>query len=202
MMPGSGTPVDLTSEQRLRTLHHDHSARIFAYAARRTQNVADAADVVAETFVVAWRRIDDVPAGDEAAPWLFGVARNVLRNQHRGERRRRALDRRLGSELSRAVPEGGPDDAVDDVTAALARLDDDDRELLTLLAWDGLERAELANAFGVSRATLRVRLHRARRRLTAELSASAADLTGNGPAGVGHVRATAPTGRHQEHHDD
>ncbi|MFI6507105.1 RNA polymerase sigma factor [Streptosporangium sp. NPDC050855] len=128
---------------------------------------ADAADVVTETFMVAWRRLEDVPDGDQARPWLFGVARKVLANLHRGERRRHALAERLRASLSDAAPQD--DTAFSAVEVAMSRLTDDDQELLRLLAWDQLSRDEIALALGVSRAAVRVRLHRARSRLVKEL---------------------------------
>jgi RNA polymerase sigma-70 factor, ECF subfamily len=108
-----------------------------------------------------------VPAGDEARLWLYGVARRVLANQRRGQQRRERLNARLRDEVAvvsaRAVAERpAPDSAV---MAALADLDEADLELITLVAWEGLDRDQIATMLGCSRATIRVRLHRARRRL-------------------------------------
>lgn len=161
----------------------DHEARftalfdathrpLLAYAVRRVADPADAADVVAEAFLVAWRRIEDVPDGADARPWMFGVARRVLANLHRGTRRRLALADRLRAEVVEVVPP--PSDDVSDVEQALARLGDEDQELLRLVAWEQLARDEIALVLGVSRATVRVRLHRARRRLADQLAALAA----------------------------
>lgn len=173
---------------------------LLAYSVRRVVDPADAADVVAETYLVAWRRLDDVPGGDEARPWLFGVARRVLANCHRGERRRVALGDRLRDHIfEEVVPalelvEEAP------VVLAMRQLPDDDQELLRLVAWKELARDEIAVAMGLSRATVRVRLHRARRRLErlmaelpdeSEPDASSAAVQRNSKAGhVSDVRTS------------
>jgi RNA polymerase sigma factor (sigma-70 family) len=150
-------------EQFSALFEHTHVA-LLGYAVRRVTDPADAADVVAETFLVAWRRLDDVPPGAEARPWLFGVARRVLANHYRGERRRLALADRLRDSLHQVVPPVEPcEPSV--VERAVATLRDDDRELLHLLAWEELARDEIAVVMGLSRTTVRVRLHRARARL-------------------------------------
>jgi RNA polymerase sigma-70 factor (ECF subfamily) len=153
------SPEELFSQLFERT----HVA-LLGYAVRRVGDPADAADVVAETYLVAWRRLDDVPTGPEARPWLFGVARRVLANHYRGERRRLALADRLRDSLHQAVP---PPEVHEPtlVERAVERLGDDDRELLHLLAWEELAREEIAVAMGLTRAAVRVRLHRARARL-------------------------------------
>lgn len=156
-------------DERFTVLFDRTHAALLAYAVRRVADPGDAADVVAETFLVAWRRLDDVPVGDDARPWLFGVARHVLANHYRGERRRHALADRLREDL-REVAVPPPDAGGSDVELALRRLPDDDRELLRLVAWEGLARDEIALALGVPRATVRVRLHRARRRLLAAMA--------------------------------
>jgi len=138
--------------------------------ARRRVLPAEVDEVVAETFVVAWRRIDDVPA--YPLPWLLGVARGVSANVTRAARRRDALHDRLVATTSTPVtpgPENVDPDLSHELRLALQRLSDDDRELLTLMAWDGLSRKDAALALGCTRSTLAVRLHRARRRMLAEL---------------------------------
>jgi RNA polymerase sigma factor (sigma-70 family) len=156
-------------ERQARFEHlYDHtSLQVLGYALRRADSPEDAADVVSETFMIAWRRLDEVPTGDEARLWLYGVARRVLANQRRGQQRRERLNARLRDEVAvvsaRAMAERpAPDSAV---MAALARLDEADRELITLVAWERLDRDQIATMLGCSRATIRVRLHRARRRL-------------------------------------
>lgn len=180
-------PDDDARRVRFTDLFDRTHAALLAYAVRRVAAPADAADVVAETFLVAWRRLDDVPAGDAARPWLFGVARKVLANHYRGERRRLALADRLREQVVEVVPAHEPTDPV--LLRAMDALAPDDRELLRLVAWEELARDEIALVLGVPRATVRVRLHRARRRLMAQLAAlGAADLVElTRPARAGHV---------------
>lgn len=154
-------------QARFEHLYDQASLQVLGYALRRADTPEDAADVVSETFMIAWRRLDEVPVGDEARLWLYGVARRVLANQRRGQQRRERLSARLRDEVAvvSARAEAGrpaPDSAV---MAALARLDEADRELITLVAWEGLDRDQIATMLGCSRATIRVWLHRARRRL-------------------------------------
>jgi RNA polymerase sigma-70 factor (ECF subfamily) len=149
-------------QRRFERLFSAQYAFVAAYANRRASAV-DAEDVVAETFLVAWRRLDDVP--DDAKPWLFGVARRVLANQRRAAGRREALYERATASLN---PTG---DAADtQVLQALAPLSERDREILLLVAWDGLTMAEAAAVLGCSRGAAKVRLHRAKHRLLDELA--------------------------------
>jgi RNA polymerase sigma-70 factor, ECF subfamily len=144
---------------------------LLAYVLRRVERAEDAADAVAETFLVAWRRMDKVPAGDEARLWLYGAARRQLANQRRGELRRSRLANRLRVELPVAVAgaSGSEDHRVAAVRVALARLNEGDRELLRLSGWEGLAPSEIATVMGVPGVTVRSRLHHACRRLRAEL---------------------------------
>jgi RNA polymerase sigma factor (sigma-70 family) len=160
-----------TREQRFEVLFREHYGAVRGYALRR--GATDAAqDVVAETFLVAWRRLDEVP--DDALPWLYGVARRVLANQRRSASRGEALDRRLAGAESAAGPSFDPGETTGEaelVRLALGRLSDNSREALMLVAWHGLTGARAARAAGCSRATFAVRLHRARVQLAAELAA-------------------------------
>jgi RNA polymerase sigma-70 factor (ECF subfamily) len=153
------------SEEKLRRLYTLHGRAVLAYALRRTSSPEDAADVVAETFLVAWRRLDSVPSGD-ALPWLYGVARRVLANQRRAAHRRVRLAERLCQELPAAIQAVDPPvTTTGPVMAALRKLSADDQEVLLLAAWEQLEPNEIAEVLGVSRIAARSRLHRARRRL-------------------------------------
>ena len=152
-------------EERFTALFERTRLPLLSYAVRRVADPADAADVVAETYLVAWRRLDDVPAGDEARPWLFGVARRVLSNHYRGERRRVALADRLRVHLVEEVAPAFELVEEAPVVRAMRHLPEDDQELLRLVAWEDLARDEIAVVMGLSRATVRVRLHRARKRL-------------------------------------
>ncbi|MET8867828.1 RNA polymerase sigma factor [Nonomuraea sp. NPDC004580] len=145
--------------------------KITAYAVRRCDSPQDAADVVAETFTVAWRRVSELPDGPEVVPWLYGVARKVLANHFRGDNRRRARTAELDAELADLYGHS-PDTEVelDAIGRAFRSLPDDDRELLALVAWEGLEREEIARALGLSRNAVRIRLSRARKRLSRALA--------------------------------
>ena len=151
-------------------LYAEHCRAVLAYAVRRAVHGQDAADVVAETFLVAWRRLDEIPPGDAARLWLYGVARNVWSNQQRAERRRARLNDRLRQELPAAlqtVPAPAPRTGV--VRAALERLGPEDQEILRLSGWEELSPGEIASVLGISQVAARSRLHRARRRLRAAL---------------------------------
>jgi len=154
---------------RFAAIYERHCEPVLGYALRRTANGEDAADVVAETFLTAWRRIDDLPEGDGARLWLYGVARRVLANHHRGERRRSELGDRLRQDLAgvHADPEYTGELAT--VAAAFRALPDADRELLGLVGWEGLDPKGIAAVLGCSPNAVRIRLHRARRRFAAEL---------------------------------
>ncbi len=149
--------------------------QILAYLVRRVSPPQDAADLMAEVFVTAWRRIDKVPDGAEGRLWLFGVARNLLANHRRGRLRHDRLADRLRDHLAeRARPADlglAVEDAAERVRAGLDRLSPEDRELLTLTAWEGLTPAEIAVVLGISPATARTRLSRARQRLRTALEA-------------------------------
>lgn len=155
---------------RFELLYGRHAASVKAYVLRRADR-AIVDDVVAEVFLVCWRRLEEIPP--DPLPWLLGVARRVLSTERRGARRRLALAGRLGesdavlAEAPATIFEAG--DAVLD--AALRRLGADDRELLMLIAWEGLSSADAARVLQIKPATARVRLMRVRRRLARELAA-------------------------------
>jgi len=163
-MTGPGNAHDRDAE-RFEELFRRHHRAVAAYARRRAPGDASD-DVVASTFLVAWRRLDEVPA--ESLPWLLAVARNVIATQQRGSRRRGALRLRLEHADGSATPPSLEEPA-GRVAAALGRLPANDREAITLVAWDGLRPAEAATVLGQSPAAFRVRLHRAKRRLRREL---------------------------------
>jgi RNA polymerase sigma factor (sigma-70 family) len=150
------------SEARFEALYAATRAPILAYLLRRVDQPEDAADLLADVYLVAWRRIDNVPRGDAARMWLYGVARRALANHRRGDRRRTALASELAAALRTVAP---PADDDGRLAGALAALGEADRELIMLSAWDGLTAAEIGKLLGIRAATVRVRLHRARRRL-------------------------------------
>ena len=85
-----------STDDRFRALFDAHHRELHAYCLRRLP-VEDANDAAAEIFLVAWRRPHDVPVGDAAGLWLYGVARNVVRNWQRGARRQLRLVAKAGS---------------------------------------------------------------------------------------------------------
>jgi RNA polymerase sigma factor (sigma-70 family) len=171
--------LDSADRRSFEDAYRSSGTAVLGYALRRTVSRDDALDVVAETFAIAWRRRADLPEDpQDVRPWLFGIARRCLANAARSGRR---ADR-LGARLAEAFA----DTAVPDpstlhehrtgtglVIEALHRLSPEDRELVTLVAWEGLTPAQAAAALGVSSGTVRVRLHRARTRLRTLLSTPA-----------------------------
>jgi len=151
---------------RFEELFAANQDQILGFLLRRTEQPADAADLLAETFLTAWRRLEEVP--ERADLWLLGVARRMLSNHRRGRTRRSDLADRL--RLALTVPPHMAPDSSGRASAALASLSATDREVLTLTAWEGLAPAELAIVLGVSESATRVRLHRARSRLRARLA--------------------------------
>lgn len=156
------------AETRFSRLYQEHEGEILRYALRRSDEPQDAADVVAETFLVAWRRLGEVPLDGEARLWLYATARRVLANHQRGIKRRTRLAERLRDELRRQIPSQPSCDPP--VLAALAGLADADRELLMLVAMEELSPSEAARVLGISTVAARTRLHRARRRLRTRLA--------------------------------
>jgi RNA polymerase sigma factor (sigma-70 family) len=152
---------------------------VLGYALRRSASREDAFDVVAETFAIAWRRRTDMPVDpQEVRPWLFGIARRCLANAARSTERAGRLGARLTDSLAgAAVPDPSTvhEDRADSrlVHEALELLSPEDRELVTLIAWEGLTPAQAATALGLPAGTTRVRLHRARTRLRAALTSPA-----------------------------
>lgn len=162
----------MDDDARLESLHREHAGAVRAYARRRIGR-DEADDVVADVFVVAWRRIDDVPA--EARTWLLGIARRVLANRHRAAKRQRALYERLAREAETRpmIVQPAGNARAGAVLRALASLRPADREVLLLVTWDGLSHAEAAKVLGVRPDALASRLHRSRRRLKRALDDAA-----------------------------
>jgi RNA polymerase sigma-70 factor (ECF subfamily) len=151
---------DRLEETRFEAIFDRHYPAVAAYVARRASpELVD--DVLADTFLVVWRRLDDVPA--DPLPWLIGVARKTLATHRRAQTRRLSLISRLVA--TRMTPSGDSANETAGVTEALRRLSARDREAITLIAWEGLTPREAAAAVGVSPVAFRVRLHRAKRRL-------------------------------------
>lgn len=150
---------------RFESLYNEHVSAVARYARRRS-DVQTAADVVSEVFLIAWRRLDDVP--EEPLPWLLACAGRALWHQQRSERRRSRLVQRLATATPRTV--GAPELPNPELSQALATLSERDREALLLTAWEGLTTEQAAQVLGCSAPAFRVRAHRARRRLAAALA--------------------------------
>jgi RNA polymerase sigma factor (sigma-70 family) len=153
---------DAVAAQRLEDLFRTHHKAVVAYARRRAAPES-VDDVVAETFLVAWRRLDRVPA-DLPLPWLLAIARNVIATQRRSASRRAALNGRLQASARRRPNAQSAEPSTGIVATTLARLSERDREVLTLIGWDGLSPREAAAVLGELPSTFYVRLHRAKRR--------------------------------------
>jgi RNA polymerase sigma factor (sigma-70 family) len=165
-----------SDHDRFEMIYRETRQSLLAYFLRRADSADDAADLLSEVYLVAWRRISQVPAGEEARLWLFGVARRLLANQRR--RARTAADLAVALERSLASPGVQPSSvesgiAAGEVAAALRELPPADRELLMLSGWEGLTPSEIGVVVGRPSALVRVRLHRARARLRAKLVESA-----------------------------
>lgn len=143
---------------------HEHFARVLAYSLRRVPSRHEADDVVAETFAIAWRRRDAMP--DPPLPWLYGVAAGVIRNQRRSSRRLARLRGKLRAEPIVLRP-----DLVDSIgerdafAEAFSQISEGQREVLRLVAWEGLDNRDAAAVLDCSETAFKVRLHRARRDL-------------------------------------
>ncbi|MFG6197095.1 RNA polymerase sigma factor [Nonomuraea sp. JJY05] len=158
-------------ESRFEAIYEAAYPQLLGYALRRCPDPDDAADVVAETFMVAWRRMEQVPEGDEARLWLFGVARNVLANQRRGERRHEQRTAALREQLAASpLVVELPGDDLSQMGKVFRTLSEDDRELLALVAWERLDPGQIAKILGISRNAVRVRLFRARKRFARGLA--------------------------------
>ena len=143
--------------------------QILGYAVRRCSSPEDAADVVAETYVIAWRRIAELPDVEVAKLWLYGVARRVLANHRRSERRRLTRHAELTDEVEHLYAVPSHHSEPDGVGEAMDMLADSDRELLALALWEELDPGEIATVLDCSRNAARIRLHRARKRLAKAL---------------------------------
>lgn len=159
------------AEAEFRDWYRRTSPRVHAYV-RRYCTADDCEDVIAEVYLVAWRRLTQLP--DDAVPWLIGVARNVLANSWRARDRRRLLAVEVANLADPAEADDPAAVAVErtDVLRALRKLSADDQEVLLLAGWDGLDSSGIATVLGCGVAAARTRLSRARRRFAGHLNAS------------------------------
>jgi RNA polymerase sigma-70 factor (ECF subfamily) len=157
-----------STDQRFRALFETHHRELHAYCLRRLP-VEDANEAASEIFLVAWRRAEDVPPDDKALLWLYGVARNVVRNWQRGGRRQLRLVARSGSMAEPAAE--GPEVQIirneehEEALAAIASLRDDDQELVRLKIWEGLSNDAVGTILGISDRGVEARYTRAIKKL-------------------------------------
>ncbi len=153
--------------ERFRVLYNDLYDDLWRYVQRRSINTEEARDTLSEVFLVAWRRLEDIPAGKEARLWLFGVARNLVKTSWRKRKRVGDLVVRIGSEMS---TRGATDEELDNsgvlkIVKALQFLSENDQEILRLLAWENLSHKEISVVLGCSENAVAIRIRRARVRL-------------------------------------
>lgn len=159
------------AEARFADLYATHSRRVYAYCRRRA--TADRAEeAMAEVFLTTWRRIDTVPDGEHALPWLYAVAFRVLSHQRRSHGRWSRLQAKL--DAIGAVPPDPVDyivvrrDEAQLALKAVERLKAKDAEVLRLAIWEELPHSDIARILGTSTAAVAQRLHRAKKGLTRE----------------------------------
>ncbi len=188
-LPRSPRPVNPSREATERLIFEqlvqETRDDLLAYAMRRAANAEDAADVLSETYLIAWRKLEKIPPGDSARLWLFGVAANMLRRGAQRHRSSAALIERLASEPHETVDiesAGREDQTIRALRAGLASLPPRDREILTLTAWEGLTPKQIAVVTGLPTNVIRVRLHRARSRLRRRLVQTQTTTPDNGTA--------------------
>lgn len=166
-----------TNGERFRSLFDAHFHEIRAYCLRRL-SAADANDAVSEVFLVVWRRVDELPEDDSARPWLYGVARNVVRNGNRSIRRRQRLHARVNSQ--RSVGDAGPEMQVlmaaehESVIEVLGKLSHADREVVMLRLWEDMTVAETASILGMTAKAVSKRYSRALQKVERALATTVA----------------------------
>jgi RNA polymerase sigma factor (sigma-70 family) len=171
-------------ETRFRAIFGENYRQLARYARHRGLNAEEADDLIASTFEVVWRRFESVPDGDEAVLWLYGIAFNQLRNLRRSKRRQTRLVARIlpaGPMFDSTEPSDLP---VEAIRTALETLTFDDREVILLVAGEGLSADEVGVVLGCGGTTARSRLHRARKRLAFILDEESKVQR---PRGFGHV---------------
>ena len=158
-------------QQRFGAIYESTRSKITAYVLRRAASREDAADVVADIFEIAWRKLDEIPGSPDDILWLYVTARHVLANHNRRLRRGDDLAARIADGLAVVDQSEEPTDENSLIALSCLRsLPEGDRELLMLTAWDGLSGADAGRVLGCSPTAARIRLHRARARLNAEIN--------------------------------
>jgi RNA polymerase sigma-70 factor (ECF subfamily) len=167
--PRRGEVTGDARADRFAALFRTHYAAVWRFTARRA--APDAVDdVVADTFLAAWRRFDELPA--DTLPWLLNAAGKCLANHRRSASRAESLTQRLAAEPAGAPPDPtARGDQRQALVRAFHRLSDDEREVLLLADWDGLPAGRIARVLGISAATASARIYRARKKLRRALAA-------------------------------
>jgi RNA polymerase sigma factor (sigma-70 family) len=166
------TRDDPSRRERFERLYVATRVAMLGYLIRRVSDPTDAGDLLAETYLVAWRKLDDIAKDEEVRLWLYGVARRVASHHHRHERVERGLAEALRADLTResAVLRADPDVPFGEmICASLDRLKPIDREIIELSAWEQLTPTEIAAVIGMKPGAVRVRLHRIRTAMRTEL---------------------------------
>lgn len=160
------------ADQRFQDMYQRYQRQVLAYFLRRT-DATSARDGAAETFLVAWRRINDMPQGDGELRWLYGVSRRVLANQRRSRDRYAALGKRL---TLTAPPEPPSPEVVvlrraedREMLDVVGRLRPEDQEVLRLAVWEELPHGEIGELIGTSAHAVTQRLHRITKQLARDL---------------------------------
>ena len=186
MTPDGGTPT--ARQERFQKVAHEVEGPVFRFVRRRaSREIAD--EVLADTLLVLWRRLDEVTAGGEIA-YCLGVARRSLANRLRSDSRQNRLIGRLASsftvgDLPTPAAETSENTALHD---ALDHLPRGDREVLTMWAWDGLEAREIGVVLDITANAAAIRLHRAKNRLREDLERKKLFPTGQSSSGSTETR--------------
>jgi RNA polymerase sigma factor (sigma-70 family) len=153
-------------------IHKDSYPSIYRFIRRRVESADTAEEIAADVFRVVWQKWTDDSRTD--LPHLLAVARNLVGNAYRSRDRRHALQEKL---RTKAVQRFGGDSENVAVQDALARLREQDREVLQLSYWEGLSTAEIAGVMQCSESAAKVRLHRARIAFRKQMPAGAESAT-------------------------
>ena len=165
-----------SADERFRSLYAAHHKELHAYCLRRLP-VEDANEAASEIFLVTWRRLEDLPPGEDALLWLYGVARNVVRNWQRSGRRQLRLVAKSGSAMD--TPVEGPEVHVvrteehQEVINAIDTLRELDQEVVRLKIWEGLSNEAAGHVLGISDRAVEARYTRSIKKLHKTLKGSA-----------------------------
>jgi len=162
------------TKEHFRTIYTEHYDSIWRYCIRRCSDIGHVEEVVADTFTVAWSKLDAIPKGSETKPWLYGVARNHLRNSWRKSKRSIDLTNRLKNELATDAtpidPETSATEDASQIIDALQKLKFRDQEILRLSCWEKLTHSQIATVLGCSDNAATIRVHRAKEKLSKQIT--------------------------------